>query len=177
LKTGTYNKNELNFENFADETYQSFQFTGLINYLIFLEQLGSILKPKYKCRIDNGNGIYCCLKYYSGLSDNKINALKSLRNSLTHKFGLATEQGSIKIPPRKFILSIGENPDIVELPKVEWDGNFTAKLDQSSTTIHITDLIKLIEKIYQQILEDNNSNKLDILLEIPELESRFTIVN
>lgn len=81
-----------------------FQFTGLINYLILLEQFGSIFIPKNQVKIKEKNGIFCSLKYYSKLSDEQINAIKSLRNSLTHKFGLATEKKPSQKPPRKFIL-------------------------------------------------------------------------
>ena len=179
LKTGIYNKNELNEENYENETYQSFQFTGLINYLILLEQFGSIFKPKNQLKIKEKNGIFCSLKYYSSLSIDQIETIRSLRNSLAHKFGLATEKKQNKKPPRKFIISIEHNPEIVKLPKIDWAGVFTDKSQQSSTTIHIINLITLIESIYQQMVTDNNSNNLALILEdgIPELETRYTIIN
>jgi hypothetical protein len=177
LETGTYKMSELNEENFINGTYQSFQFTGLINYLILLEQLGSIFKPKDQIKLIQTNGIFCSLKYYSNLSDDKIQAIKSLRNSLTHKFGLATEKKPNIGKPRKFIISIENNPEIINLPKDNWDGNFNDKSDNTSTIIYAIELVKIIESIYQKIIEDNNSENLELVLEdgIPELNSRYTI--
>ncbi|HEY5370510.1 MAG TPA: hypothetical protein VIJ75_16115 [Hanamia sp.] len=179
LASGEYERNELNIENFENQTYHSFQFSGLINYLIFLEQVGSIFKPKNSIRINKTNGIFCSLKYFSSLSDeNKINSIKALRNSLTHKFGLATERNPKEKPPRKFLISIERDSEIVKLPNKNWDGEFSDKSDNTSTTIFIIDLIILIERVYQKIVEANKADKLEIVLNdgMEELKARFTIV-
>ncbi len=178
LDTGEYENNELNSENFVNLTYHSFQFSGLINYLIFLEQIGSIFKPKNLPEINQTNGIFCSLRYFSSLSDDKIKAIKSLRNSLTHKFGLATENNPKEQPPRKFIISVERNVEIVKLPDIEWDGIFADKSTNTSTTIFIIDLITLIENIYRNILEKSEVDNLEIMLKdgMNELKTRFTIV-
>lgn len=178
LVSGEYTRNELNIENFTNQTYHSFQFSGLINYLIFLEQIGSIFKPKNQPKIRQTNGIFCSLKYFSSLGDNKIKAIKSLRNSLTHKFGLATEKNPKDGSPRKFIISIERNEEIVRLPEIEWNGAFADKSDTTSTTVFIIDLVTLIEKIYQKVIQNANEGDLEILLAdgINELKARFTIV-
>jgi hypothetical protein len=50
MRTGVYvyEKNEINEQNFADGTYLSFQFSGLISYLILLELIGSIFNGQFK---------------------------------------------------------------------------------------------------------------------------------
>lgn len=181
LETGKYEKQELNETNFTDGTYHSFQFSGLINYLIFLEQIGSIFRPKNPISaLTKSNGIYCALKYFSELScDTKIGAIVSLRNSLAHKFGLATEKNPKSKPPRKFILSSERNQDVVNLPIKDWDGVFSDKSDTTSTTIYIIDLVNEIEKVYKQLKEENSKNNLEILLkdELCELKARYTIIS
>lgn len=92
LSSGIYEMNEIYQENFTDQTYQAFQFSGLINYLIFLDQIGSIFKSKNTMKSNKTNSIFCSLKYFSILEDSKIDAIVALRNCLTHKFGLATEK-------------------------------------------------------------------------------------
>jgi hypothetical protein len=97
---------------------------------------------------------------------------------LTHKFGFATEKKPKEKPPRKFIISIERNDEIVKLPDAEWDGVFADKSDNTSTTIFIIDLITLIEKVCQKILEENKADNLEIMLTdgMNELKARFTIV-
>jgi len=117
LNTGKYERLEFTKERFEDETLHSFQFSGLINYLIFLEQIGGAFKPKDKPTCGKTNGIFRCLYYFSDMSnETKINAIVTLRNSLTHRFGLATEKKLKNSVPRKFTLSSERNSQIVELP-------------------------------------------------------------
>ena len=102
IETGDYEKNEFNDEDFEDGLFHSFQYTGLINYLILLEQFGSIFSQR-----ESGNRISCALLDFPGLDDiKKINAIVALRHTLTHKFGLATEIKKDKTElQHKFILS------------------------------------------------------------------------
>ena len=179
LETGKYELNEVNDENFIDKTYHSFQFTALINYLILLEQIGSIFIKKNGSKIKETNGIFCALTYFSSLTDtDKIEAIQALRNSLVHKFGLATEKKPHKMPPRKFILSIARNSEIVEQPKSDWDGTFSDKSDETSTTIFIADLIILIETVYQNVIQENKNGNVEMILKdgMSELESRYTFI-
>jgi hypothetical protein len=156
INTGVYRMKEFYSENFQEGTYHSFQLSGLINYLIFLEQIGSIFMPK-TCGISEGShGIKAGLTYFSSMTDNeKINAIISLRNSLVHRFGLATEKNPRLKPPRKFILSIERNSGIVKLPRTDWDGTFSNRQKRTSTTIFIIDLVMLIESVYQKICDEN----------------------
>jgi hypothetical protein len=139
IDTGKYEMLELDEDNFKSGTYQSLQFSGLINYLIFLEQIGSIFKPKYLPSSSSSNGIYNALIYFSSLNNdpNKISGIVSLRNSLTHKFGLATEKNPKTKPARKFSLSIERNDNIILNPTTDWNGNFSDKSESTLTTVYI----------------------------------------
>ena len=183
IESGIYSMNELNETNFGDGTYHSFQFTGLVNYLIFLEQIGSIFEPintTIKSSVSKSNAIYYSLKYFSSLTDeNKINAIVSLRNSMAHKFGLATEKNPRNKPPRKFILSNVRNSEVVNLPAIDWNGEFTDKSDMTSTTIFIIDLVEIIEEVYKKVKTENDNNKLKLALDagMDELKARYTVIN
>jgi len=178
INTGRYEKLELNEENFNSGTYHSFQFSGLINYLIFLEQIGSVFKPKGASPRANSNGITDALNYFSPLNDQrKIRGIVSLRNSLVHKFGLATEKNPKNKPARKFILSIERNKDIISDPSTDWDGVFSDKTGTTSTTVFIIDLIELIEAVYLKIKEELDNGNLELALQdgVSELKARYTI--
>jgi hypothetical protein len=174
LLTGIYEMKELNESNFTDQTYHPFMFTGLINYLIFLEQIGSIFKPKAATKIKQTNGIYCALEYFSLLDNDKKSAVKALRNTLTHKFGLATENK--ESDKYRFQLSIERNSEII-IPK-NWDGNFSTKTDDTLTTVHIIDLADFVETIYVNILESWKAQTLELVVKegIDEVKSRYTII-
>jgi hypothetical protein len=128
LLTGSYNMSEINDENFKEQTYHSYLFTGLINYLIFLEQIGSVLKIIGHTSTKE-NGIHIALEKFSSLTDLQIFAIRALRNSLTHKYGLATERNPKDLRLRhKFTLSIQRNFEIIKLPSITWTGDFQINL-------------------------------------------------
>lgn len=174
LTSGDYVMNELTEENFREQTYHSHQFSGLINYLIFLEQIGSIFKfPSTKT-----NGIHIALEKFSALSEQQIFAVRALRNSLAHDFGLATEIIPQNVNKRhKFSLSIERNRETIKLPIVRWEGNFDDKTDETNTTVFIIDLCDLIEDVYFKLKEEvlNDNTELNLSGGLNELKGRFTI--
>ncbi|MCW0483450.1 hypothetical protein [Gaoshiqia sediminis] len=176
IETGIYEMNEINEEDIVNGLYHSFQYVGLINYLILLEQLGSIFSPKQET-ICSSNGIFCALTDFSELEDElKVGAIVALRHSLTHKFGLATEKKKDrKKLQHKYILSIDRNSKIVEIPSNPWDGNYSDKSDGTSTTIFIKDLEELVENIYQTIKTMLDKNELIVKIDLDELYSRYTM--
>jgi hypothetical protein len=180
IKTGAYLKSEFNDENFQNGTYFAFEFTGLINYLVLLEQIGSIFRPKDQNIYTSKNGITCALTYFSNLQGHEIHAIKSLRNSLTHKFGLATEKQPTDKIPRKFTISREESLSnkVVELPVTNWTGDFLDKSQDTSTTIYLLNLIDLIEGIYKRVVLEQKSDNLELALNggIEELKVRYTIL-
>ncbi|MCF2446317.1 hypothetical protein L0657_20330 [Dyadobacter sp. CY345] len=179
LYTGEYTMNELNIENFS-EMYLSFQFTALINYLILLEQLGSLIKPINKSECKKSPGIFCALKYFSSLNDDrKIQSIAALRHSLAHKFGLATQSNPKDKPCRKFILSLETNAEVIKLPIIDWDGDFSDKHEKTSTIVYIFDLVVLIEDVYRNIVNEIETNYLnmELIIEVIELNARFTVIH
>lgn len=181
IENGSYEMNELNEQNFIEQTFFSFQFAGLINYLIFLEQIGSIFKPinqEAPTGKGRGNGIYRTLSYYTNLNDKKKKSVVALRNSLTHKFGLATESKPNSGFPARFSLSISRNDEIIEIPKEGscWKGDFSNKSDDCLTIVYIIDLLDQIENIYQNIYDNLNDDNIEMLIELDELKARYTII-
>lgn len=177
IKTGVYEMRELNEKTITDGMYHSFQFSGLISYLIFLEQLGSIFRPKGLTE-KSERDIRGALKHFSNIDENKINAIASLRNSMVHRFGLATEKSPRLKPPRKFTLSTERNPEIVLMPATDWTGDFSDKTDNTSTTIFIHDLIDLAESVYKNIAKALSDDNLEMVLAdgMMELKARYTTV-
>jgi hypothetical protein len=178
LTTGAYVGSEFNHQNFIDGTYYSFQFSGLISYLILLEQVGSIFKPTQELATKE-MPIKKALKYFSDIDPAKIDSIVALRNSMAHKFGLATEKKPHKMTPQKFTLSIERNVNIVQLPIVPWDGIFSNKSEDSHTLIYIHDLIDLIEGVFQKLLTEHKNGNIEVVLEdgLEELKARYTTIN
>lgn len=162
------------FKTLENDLYFSFQFSGILNYLILLEQIGSLVEPKDKIKSTNEKGIKRCLFYFSELDDEERTILYQLRNSLAHRFSLATEKNN---NPHKFAISIEDNDKVIEKSLVQWDGNYSNKNENASTTIYLRNLIILVESIFENIQEMAKKEKLNLVLEegFEELFSRYTI--
>lgn len=177
---GTYDMNEFSVKNFENRTIHSNLFTGLINYLIFLEQLGSIFKKNGSVS-QRTNGILLALEDFSPLplSEEKIFAIKTLRNCLTHGYGLATKKESRSQDIKsihKFTISIERNSEIVKLPLETWNEDFSNKGEELNTTIYILDLIDLFEKLYSKLKEEIENDNVTLKICMNELKARFTIM-
>ena len=181
LETGEYKKENLNEEIFVKKLYISNIFSGLANYLIFLETIGTIFKPKSKPINNKENGIHKALLYFSeDLVDKKqIIAIRTLRNSLAHNFSLAIKSNTNDNRfTQKFILlhddSIGE---IIKLPTKIWSEDYSDKTNEKYTIINIKKLICLIEAIYAKVLLYSTKGELDCMLESKdELNTKYSIV-
>ena len=179
LETGEYKKENLNEEIFVKKLYISNIFSGLANYLIFLETIGTIFKPKSEPINNNKeNGIHKALSYFSDLNENQIVAIRTLRNSLAHNFSLAIKSNTNNRFTQKFILlhddSIGE---IIKLPTEIWSGDYSDKTNENYTIINIKKLICLIEAIYAKVLLYSTKGELDCMLESKdELNTKYSIV-
>ena len=173
LMTGEYEMNEFTDENFEENLLTYLQFTSLINYLIFLEQIGALFKPKNSTsNLDDSNEIYHALYHFSDLNKIQRKAIKSLRNTLTHKFSLATENKGKH--SYRFSLSLEKDESVVT-PKA-WNGIHSNKSDSDLTTIYVHNLIELIESIYKKVISLWQKNNLDLRISLDELKSRFTII-
>ncbi len=147
----------------------------LLLYLICLEQFGKIF-CKNKKNSDT-NGIFKVLQQYSPkkFDDEQLKAIKNLRNSLCHHFGLVCNNMHEKKDYQnyKFILSFVENDEAVICPEKEWDGSYDNlsspvsmdKFDiQTSFQISVPSLIDIFKKTIENIRDAYNTNKLHIEL-------------
>lgn len=149
-------------------------FSALLSYFICLEQIGTIFFRKPKSR-KRENGIVKAIKMFSNeqLTENELKALKNLRNSLGHAFGLVNV--NVKKATHKYTLSFKEESNkILELPKKEWDGNYLDKTIETSTIIYVFPLIRFIERAIRNVVDEYHKGTLDSI-SLEEIKSRFTI--
>lgn len=152
---------------------------GLTMYLILLDLIGCLFERKdksVKCK----NGVKRALTLFSKLEPQKIEAIKDLRNSLTHNFGLATETIKDKKEKEneghKFTLSFTNDDPIIKLPTKEWNNKYEDKEDESSTVIGVYTLCNEIENIIKELMNTYKSGNLKFKLLDEEIKSRFTII-
>lgn len=158
-------------------------FSGLIMYLISLEMIGKVFNKKPNLKDTKKNGIKRAIEQFSGISKEDKFAIVALRNSLVHTTGLVNlplYKNTKDLDRHKFSLDYkSPDGDIVEMPSTRWNGKYTSKEDNQSTVIHVTPLIKAIEKIYERVLVDLNQGLIELNLEggIEELKARYTLVH
>lgn len=172
LETGVYEKSEIKENWFEQDLILARQFSSILLYSIVLEQIGSIFQLTEGSQF---KGIKNAIFSFSNVKDKTImEEIYSLRNSFAHKFGLCTENN--RISKSKFILSIDEKDDLLKLPKTKWSGDYSDKSEDTSTTINLIKFQDFTEKIYQKIQEYLNLNRLELLISIEELNSRYTVI-
>lgn len=181
LETGKYKQENLNEEIFVEKKlYISNILSGLANYLIFLETIGTIFKPKSEPINNKENGIHKALSYFSNdLDENQIVAIRTLRNSLAHNFSLAIKSNTNDNRfTQKFILLHDDSIDeIIKLPTSRWGGDYSDKTNEKYTIINIKKLICLIEDIYTKVLLYSTENKLECMLKSKdELNTKYSIL-
>lgn len=178
LETGEYKKENLNEEIFVKKLYISNIFSGLANYLIFLETIGTIFKPKSVPINNKENGIHKALSYFSDLDENQIVAIRTLRNSLAHNFSLAIKSNTNNRFTQKFILLHDDSIDeIIKLSTSRWGGDYSDKTNEKYTIINIKKLICLIEDIYTKVAYIASENELECMKSKDELNTKYSILN
>lgn len=169
-KTGKPNYDLLeNEKSFFDPN----SFICLINYLLILDLIGEVfVKGKDK------NIMKALSKFGAEISKEDKYAIKALRNSFAHNYGLINISKNKEFC-HKFILEFSENSLIIKHPEIEWDGIFNkTKSDVTSTTIYVKNLIDYIEDIWKKLNTEIDGETIDIVLDdrIEELKSRFTVI-
>jgi hypothetical protein len=160
------------------QLYNEHFFSGLAMYLIAIDCIGclfenSTITPK----IENNNSIIRALKSFSSLDDERIEAVKDLRNTLAHNFGLATEsKGGTKKTMHKFTLSFSDKAEAIKLPKKDWDGDYDDKKQRRSTIIGVSSFCDLAESIIANVYSCYESGSLILRIDENEAKSRFTIL-
>jgi hypothetical protein len=149
---------------------------GAIGYMALLDQIGTCFKPK-KNSYESGTSVHKALKYFSNLSDDKIEALYALRCCFAHDFSLHNINRKKPSRTHRFRVGVGASEDIVSLPSVRWDENYESVNLDDFTTINLEALGDLVESICQQLFTLANSGELEIVLPggSDELLHRYSI--
>lgn len=171
--------NLLDIDKEDDQPTDEKMMIGLTMYLILLDLIGCLFERKDKS-VECKNGVKRALTLFSKLEPSKIEAIKDLRNSLAHNFGLATETIKDKKGKEneghKFTLSFTNDDPIIKLPTKEWNNKYEDKEDESSTVIGVYALCNEIENIIKDLMKTYESDNLKFKLPDEEIKSRFTII-
>lgn len=150
-------------------------FSALLLYLNVLEQIGALF-----CNDKDYGSIVNAFNAFvpDKLNKEEICAVKNLRNSLAHNFGLVNYNQRTKKPTVKFSICFTDDKEtIVELPRRKWNGSFDDKSDETQCKIYAFPLIKWIEQILIEVKERFKSGTLSFAIEdLEEIKARFTII-
>lgn len=149
--------------------------SGAICYLIILDQLGKCYKPKGDPAYSNLNSVQRCLKYYTKFTDNEIDAVYALRNAFAHDYSISNVNASKPSLQHHFTLLGFRMPDVLKLPKTNWDGSPTGKTNSNMTYISLPSLGDVVEAIWKLVLEFHNDNNLEVILSggTTEIRTRY----
>lgn len=145
-------------------------FSGLLIYLICLEQIGVIFcegKDKIDAAINTfyGDAI--------NLDKKQVEAIRNLRNALAHSFGLINICQNL--PRNKFLISFDENPKkMVELPQSTYS-RFDDKEDKSETVIYAFSVISMVEQIMSELVKRFRAGVLEMKADFEMVLARYTI--
>lgn len=144
-----------------------FLFSGLLNYLIFIEQIGGLLGLDIKKVIE---------KFFpKEFSNEEKESIYQFRNSFAHRFSLATENKKANL--RKFTLYFNtlksEKPIVEANPK--WNGNFNDKNQDSETIVNVNSFIRFCEEFYNKVVSENENNNLLLIIQENEIMAKYTI--
>ena len=155
-------------------------FSGVLLYLVLLEQIGTLFRVKSLGEMPRKNCIKDALKMFSSLlTDDEIEAINDLRNSLAHNFGLATEYNSRRGKLKKhhlFMLDFNNNAKLVALPREAWDGNFEHKYESNMTKIGVFAFCNQVETIVERLKKSASCGDVELRLSEAEAKARFTII-
>lgn len=155
-------------------------FSALLQYFICLEQIGTLFYIEEKMDNSDKNGIINAINMFSPrkISTKETEALKNLRNSLGHAFGLVNIDMSRKKATHKFLLDFKDECNcIISLPKKkhEWNGDFLEKSKETSTIVYVFPIIRFVEEIIANVVNMYKDGKLRFSY-MEEIKARFTII-
>lgn len=146
-----------------------FLFSGLLNYLIFIEQIGGLLGLDIKKVIENF--------FPNEFSNEEKESIYQFRNSFAHRFSLATENKGTN--SRKFTLyfhTLKSEKSIVEAnTNTKWNGNFNDKNQDSETIVNVNSFIRFCEEFYNKVVSENENNNLLLVIQENEIMAKYTI--
>ena len=149
-------------------------FLSLFLYLNCLEQIGNLFCPVIE---SDKNGIVRSIKKFAPdeLDEDEINILAGLRHALAHSFGLVNLSLSGK-PKHKYQLSLEDSDRIIRKEITPWSGDYSEKSEGTSVIAYVFSIIRLSERIFNELLYDYNRGRLNLILGDEEVKSCFTII-
>ena len=154
-------------------------FSGILLYLVLLEQIGTLFRVRTYSEVSEKNGIKAALKMFApSLTKDEVEAINDLRNSLAHNLGLATELNMHSGKRKKhhlFTLDFNQNAELIVLPEEAWDGDFEHKYENNMTKIGVFAFCKQVETIVRQLKKLASCNDVELRLSEAEVKARFTI--
>ena len=161
------------------QLYYEHFFSGIAMYLIAIDCIGCLFDNTEIMSKEN-NGIGRALENFSLLDKDKIEAIKDLRNTLAHNYGLATENtlpnGRPKKHKHKFTLSFSDKKEAIRTPKRDWDGDYNNKKQSNFTIIGIPSFCDTIESIIANVYKCFESGLLKLRIDENEAKTRFTVL-
>ncbi len=150
--------------------YYSNLLLGLTNYLIILDMLGFIFSRK-DVKKDIAEEMIHSMKNFTGLLELRhIEAIKALRHSLAHNFGLANKNYIFQLD-----LTI---TNLIELPvdNTGWRVK-NIKKEENYTKINPIKLCNFVETAYKNLIQqfEHDNLKLKSNLTLDQFMARFTI--
>lgn len=148
---------------------------GIICYLIILDQIGKCYKPLNKRSYKDLSPIQRTLKWFTNLSNDKIDVVYALRNALAHDYTISNLNRSKPNLQHHFTLVDFRETQLITLPRTIWDGDPESKSINNLTIISLPLLGDLIELIWNSLMELHSNNKLELILKggATEIKSRY----
>ncbi len=149
---------------------------GLINYLLILDLVGTSFKLKGQPVIGTNN-IYNALIQFSKHTEEEINIIIALRNSLAHNYSLVNIPFSKKEASKKlfhFELINSYTPNLFESNE-KWTGVASEKSTINSLKVGVDNLIDAIELVYTNLRMEAKNHNLELRINTEDFIQRFTL--
>lgn len=140
---------------------------GTVGYMILLDQLGSVLKPKGTKTTDRPFAD-ALAGFADPLEVDDVEALYALRCCLVHDYSLVHAGKNAK-PPRHFNLWSNDTAPLVEHPDVPWDGQVipivvNERVYSTTTFVNTRAFADLVESLVENARAKAAAGELEIAL-------------
>ena len=158
---GVSGRNPETGEKIPDRSHASW--LAAIGYMALLDQVGSCFKPKSSPG-ESGNSISRALKYFSTLSQEKIEALYALRCAFAHDYSLYNINQRNPSLTHCFKVFGNNSSPIVSLPGTPWNGDYQNKNSNNQTLVNLEAFGDLVESVCSNLFNLANSDQLEVVL-------------
>lgn len=154
-------------EELEEGRYYSALFIGLTNYLVLLDLLGFVFTKQKNIKNIPKDGIMNALNSFTDLTPNEKKAIKALRNSLAHNFGLANKDYNFSLSYQY------ENMMEIARPPTVKKGESRQKI---LININEVELCTFIESIYTKVVNHHKKDEIYLTMTELQVKNRFTII-